>query len=106
MVIADSVNAHHTDSEPGFPGGTTGWRNYLLHHLKATVPVDNKAPRGTYTVIVKFMVAANGGVSDISTETNHGYGMEKEVIRLIKKGPSACLPVGRDTCDGGREGGG
>jgi protein TonB len=33
-------------------------------------------------------VDAEGGVSDIKTLTNHGYGMEEEAIRVITKGPT------------------
>jgi hypothetical protein len=38
-------------------------------------------------VSVKFMVADDGTVSDIKPLTNHGYGMEAEVVRVIANGP-------------------
>lgn len=73
--------------EASFPGGNNGWKDYLIKNLKADVPVKKNAPVGTYQVIVRFIVSKDGTVSDVYAETNHGYGMEKEVIRVIRKGP-------------------
>ena len=73
--------------EAEFPGGTSLWVEYLKKHLKANVPIKKKAPAGIYKVMVKFIVSRDGTISDITAETNHGYGMEEEVTRVIKKGP-------------------
>lgn len=73
--------------EPYFPGGVTKWNEYLQRNIKAMVPVVSGAPAGTYTVIVQFMVDKKGNVSNIEPLTKHGYGMEKEVVRLISNGP-------------------
>ena len=51
-------------------------------------PVDNGAPEGTYTVYVQFVVDKEGNISDVKALTNHGYGMEEEAVRVIKKGPN------------------
>ncbi len=61
---------------------------FLQKNLHANTSVKNRAPAGVYRVIVKFMVAPDGSVSEVNAETSHGYGMEKEVIRIIKKGPA------------------
>lgn len=73
--------------EAAFKGGQTEWRNYLQKNLNPGVPVDNGAPEGTYTVLAQFIVDENGNISDLKTLTNHGYGMEEEVLRIITKGP-------------------
>lgn len=72
--------------EARFPGGDYGWRRYLERNLDGNIPVKNKAPEGTYTVIVKFKVDKEGNLSDIKPLTNHGYGMEEEVVRLLSQG--------------------
>ena len=74
--------------EAMFPGGVEAWKKYLIKNLKVTIPVKNSAPAGTYKVVVKFIVAKDGGISNIVAETNHGFGMEEEVIRIIKKSPN------------------
>jgi len=40
---------------------------------------------GKYAVIARFIVNKQGIVSDIKAETNLGYGMEQEVVRVISK---------------------
>ena len=81
--------------EASFPGAADAWRNYLMKNLKANTPVKRKAPAGTYQVIVMFIVSKDGSIKDVVAETNHGYGMEEEVIRIIKKGPK-WIPASQD----------
>jgi hypothetical protein len=73
--------------EASYPGGENAWRRFLEQNLDATVPVKKKAPAGVYTVIIQFVVDKEGYVSNIIPLTNHGYGMEEEVMRLLKKAP-------------------
>jgi protein TonB len=75
------------EREAEFPGGVKAWIQYLEENLNSEVPIKKKAPAGTYQVIVVFIVSKSGKIKGISAETSHGYGMEKEVIRIIKKGP-------------------
>jgi hypothetical protein len=75
------------DVEADFPGGVNGWRQYLEQNLNADVPVVKGAPAGKYMVVVQFIVAKDGTVSDIKALTRYGYGMEQEVVRIIKKSP-------------------
>jgi TonB-dependent SusC/RagA subfamily outer membrane receptor len=72
------------EKEPEFPGGTVAWQSFLQRNLKASVPTDKGAPSGSYTVTVQFIVDIQGNVSSIVPLTKHGYGMEEEVVRLIK----------------------
>lgn len=83
-VLADGSIFTTVEVEAGFPGGVSGWINYLRKNLNANVPADNEAPIGKYTVIVKFAVGTDGSLSDIAAETSLGYGMEKEVLRIIR----------------------
>ena len=73
--------------EASFPGGSSAWRRYLERNLDASIPEKQKAPAGNYTVVIQFVVNLDGTVSDVRALTNHGYGMETEAIRAIKKGP-------------------
>lgn len=75
------------EKDAQFPGGQDGWRNYLQKNLDASISIKNGAPEGTYTVQVQFVVHPDGYISDIKTLTHHGYGMEEEVVKLIKNGP-------------------
>lgn len=73
--------------EASFTGGDALWRRYLERTLDGSTPTKNGAPEGTYTVVVQFVVDKEGNISDVRALTNHGYGMEAEVLRVIKKGP-------------------
>ena len=73
--------------EASFPGGDSKWRQYLERNANGQVANDNGAPEGTYTTVVQFVVDKEGNISDVRALTNHGYGMEEEAIRVIKKGP-------------------
>lgn len=73
--------------EASFPGGDSKWRQYLERNANGQVATDNGAPEGTYTTLVQFVVDKEGNISDVRSLTNHGYGMEEEAIRVIKKGP-------------------
>lgn len=75
-------------SEPEFEGGQSAWRSFLKSNLKAGVPFANRAPAGRYTVIICFIVNTDGSLTDIEAETKHGYGMEKEAIRVLKLSPA------------------
>ena len=61
------------------------WQKFLLRNLNPQTPIDNDAPAGNYTVLVQFVVDIDGTVSDIKPLTNHGYGLEQEAVRVLKK---------------------
>ncbi len=71
-----------------FPGGIAAWNKYLERNLNSSVPVDNGAPSGRYTVVLSFIVDKNGNISDITAENDPKYGTKEEAIRVLKKGPS------------------
>jgi protein TonB len=71
-----------------FPGGLPAWSKYLERNLNRDLPVENGAPPGKYTVIVSFIVAKDGRISDVVAENDPGYGTKAEAVRVITKGPS------------------
>ena len=75
------------EQEAEFPGGQGAWVKYLTKNLNVNTPTENGASAGNYTVIIRFVVAKDGSISDVSAETNIGYGMEKEAIKIIQRGP-------------------
>ena len=88
--VADDENKIFTkvEKEAEYPGGLGAWRRFLEKNIDPQTPVDGGAAPGTYTVIVKFIVSKDGKVSDVEAESSHGFGMEKEAIRAIQKGPN------------------
>ena len=78
---------YKVEIESEYPGGGAAWAKYLRNNLDANTPIDNGAAEGTYTVVVRFIVSKDGSISDVVAETKHGYGMEAEAMKIIKKGP-------------------
>jgi len=82
--LKDSI-FEYTEVEACYPGDENSWKKYLQRTLNANVPLDHNAPAGYYTVYVRFIVSSSGSVTDIVPLTKLGYGMEQEVVRIIKK---------------------
>ena len=83
------IISNKTGITSSFPGGDKNWRQYqyLAQNLNSSISKSNNAPDGYYTVVIIFIVLADGSVSDIRALTNHGFGLETEAIRVIKSGP-------------------
>ncbi|HEV8283320.1 MAG TPA: energy transducer TonB [Chitinophagaceae bacterium] len=89
MSVVDTLEQifESVDIKASFPGGETAWRTFLEKNLRADVPLKHGAPAGAYTVWIQFIVDTKGNVSDLKPLTNHGYVMEAEIIRVLKKSP-------------------
>lgn len=85
--ISDTSIFRPVETEASFPGGKAEWTKYLQKNLNADVAVKKKAPAGSYEVVIQFIVNKDGTVDSIKALTNHGYGMEEEAMRVIRKGP-------------------
>lgn len=68
-----------------FPAGDTSWRSYLEKNLNTSTVIGKRAKKGKYTVVVNYIVAKDGTISDILCKHDPGYGMCQESIRIIKK---------------------
>ncbi len=81
-----------------FPGGQQGWVRYLERTLNRDLPVENGAPAGKYAVVVSFVVARDGKISDVKAENDPGYGTKEEAVRVIQRGPNwkAAVQNGRN----------
>jgi protein TonB len=68
-----------------FPGGEKEWQKFLKKNLDMSIGADNEAPEGIHEVTVRFIVNKDGDVCSVRAETKFGYGIEEEIIRVIKK---------------------
>ncbi len=71
--------------EARFPGGAAEWKKFLERNLDNNEPANQGAPPNRYTVVVSFIVDKEGNVSDIRAESDPGYGIAAEAIRVIRK---------------------
>jgi antitoxin component YwqK of YwqJK toxin-antitoxin module len=80
-----------TEKEAEVVGGKQGmqeWRRFLERSLQSVIAAKARVlPMGEYTVLVRFMVEKDGTLSNFQALTNHGHGLEEEVIRMFKYAP-------------------
>jgi hypothetical protein len=67
------------------PRADSSWVQSLEKNLNQSIPDKNRAKKGKYIVSVIFIVDKDGNVSHVECETDPGFGMCKEVVRIIKK---------------------
>jgi hypothetical protein len=72
------------EKDASYIGGIEAWQIFLQKNLNSKIANKNNAPVGKYTAIVRFIVNKEGLISDIKPETNFGFGMEDEVVRVLE----------------------
>lgn len=83
----DDIVFSKVDVEASFPGGAKEWEKFVNRNIDNNTLSKNGCKPGIYTVVVQFIVAKDGRISDVKALTKHGYGMEEQSIRLIQEGP-------------------
>ena len=76
------------ETEAEFPGGQKKWVRFLEKNIDVNIPDKNGAPKGVYLIKARFIVSKDGSIQSVSASTHFGYGMEEELIRVIKKSPN------------------
>ena len=72
------------EKESEYPGGPGAWLRYLNRNLRTPDDAINNEISGT--VVVKFMVDAQGNVSDVEAVSGpENGGLREEAVRVIKK---------------------
>ncbi len=83
ITIEDKI-FEPVEVEAAYPGGAPAWLKFLTKTVDAATPANNNAPAGKYTVVIQFVVDKDSSITEFKALTNHGFGMEKEVIRALR----------------------
>jgi periplasmic protein TonB len=70
---------------PYFPGGETALMNYLGKNIRYPAEAVDNGIEGV--VIVRFVVAADGSVTDIEVLRSPGGGTAEEAVRVVRAMP-------------------
>lgn len=73
------------DEKPEFPKGARGLEVYLARNKRTPFPAKSKGIKGN--VQLRFLVNADGSLSDIRIINGLGYGCDEEALRLVKNMP-------------------
>lgn len=70
---------------PEFPGGPTGFLNFIGQNTKYTPAAEDNGIEGT--IRVSFVVNTDGTVTDVKIVKGLGYGLDEQVLKAFKKMP-------------------
>ena len=85
-VKKGAVVIQHTTtvSAPAFPGGYSVWLSFLNRNLKPPIELGLNEKK---TVVVEFLVKANGVADNIRVIESPGVTFDAEVMRVLKRMP-------------------
>jgi len=83
--IADEVFSI-VEVMPTFPGGTAEFYNYIAQNLKYPRRALKANVEGK--VILSFIVAENGGVSEVKVLKGIGFDCDEEAVRVLQSSPN------------------
>ena len=93
----ENITFEKVEVEATFSGGEKAWRSFLERTLNAAVPVYNRAPAGSYTIVIQFVVDKNG--SSYQAWLWDGEGSNPGIEKISKmdacnarRTKSKCLP--------------
>lgn len=84
-AVDNSGHPVEIDVLPQYPGGINNARKYIGERVEYPALAVEKDIEGT--LIVTFVIEKDGTVTDIKIEKGLGYGLDEEVIRVMKKMP-------------------
>ena len=86
-VNPDSIYSE-VDVPAEHPKGKEARIRFIESIIDAGIPLRNGAPVGTYKVSIACIIDTNGKIIAMVPETSQGYGMEKEMMKVLKKLPT------------------
>jgi TonB-dependent SusC/RagA subfamily outer membrane receptor len=72
------------ETEATYADGADAWKKYLMKNLDPSIPTKEGWKPGNYTVIVQFVVRADGTVTDVTTTNYGGTKTAQHCINLVK----------------------
>jgi len=70
------------------PKGKEARIRFVEKNVDAGIGSKKGAPVGTYKIRIVCIINANGKIIVMVPETHEGYGMEKEMMRVLKELPT------------------
>lgn len=83
VINPDSVY-FNVDIPAEHPKGKEVRVRFIEKNIDAAIAINNGAPAGIYKIRIACIVDTAGKIIAMAPETHEGYGMEKEVMRVLK----------------------
>ena len=84
-AVNNSDYPDEVDTLPEYPGGMNNARKYVGERVEYPAYAIENDIEGT--LVVTFVIERDGSVTDIEIDRGLGYGLDEEVIRVMKKMP-------------------
>ena len=86
-INPDSVYSE-VDTPAEHPKGKEARIRFIEKNVDAGIGPKSGAPVGSYKIRITCIVDASGKIIAMVPETHEGYGMEKEMMRVLKELPT------------------
>ena len=83
----DNMIFGRVEISPSFTGGDEAWKRYLMKNLDAGIPLREGWKPGKYSILVSFIVRADGTLADIQTENYKNTKTANHCIEIIRNSP-------------------
>jgi hypothetical protein len=76
-----------SQGNPKFPGGPTGWQQFLSSKINYDKIVEKGGPPGRYKVDLSFIIDKDGDVRDVIALNDPGFGSKEDAMRVLLSSP-------------------
>ena len=84
VINTNAAGSVKRTQAPAFPGGYPVWMDFLSRNLKPPIEMGVGEKK---TVVVQFMVNADGSIQNIKVVESAGDAFDKEVLRVLARMP-------------------
>ncbi|WP_165953108.1 energy transducer TonB [Pedobacter changchengzhani] len=84
-AVDNSGKPDEVDVLPEYPGGINNARKYVGEHVEYPAEALENGIEGT--IILTFVIEKDGSVTEIKIDKGLGFGLDEEVMRVMKRMP-------------------
>jgi hypothetical protein len=92
VVVGEEIVFQKVELDTG-PVDLVAWNNYLQKNTQLPESIAKQIPKGTYKVVVKFIVDKDGYIGQVEAVNDPGFGLAERAIKIIRNYNIAWRPA-------------
>lgn len=92
IEVGENKAFQKVESETG-PVDPVAWNKYLQKNTRLSDSIASQIPKGTYKVVVKFIVDKDGYFGQVEAINDPGFGLAGRAVRMIRNYNIAWKPA-------------
>ncbi len=92
IEVGENKVFQKVESETG-PADPVAWNKYLQKNSQLPDSIASQIPKGTYKVVVKFIVDKDGYIGQVEAINDPGYSLAERAVRAIRNYNIAWRPA-------------